>query len=216
VPVCRLARDDAAPSPVPSHRPRRYPSDTTDAEWALLEPLLPPPASGHGHGGRPEAHHRRDIVDAIRYVVHNGCVWRRCPVTSRPGAPCTGSTGVGTPAVPPPGCTTGSARRSGWPRAATPSQLRRSTHNRCGPLTPSRRPAAALTPPRRSTGENATWRWTPWGCCWRSWSPPPASKTRRRPVAAVAAAPWLSRRPAPAAWMDAASRPVLGCHLWTA
>jgi len=79
VPVCRLARDDAAPSPVPPHRPRRYPSDTTDAEWALLEPLLPPPASGHGHGGRPEAHHRRDIIDAIRYVAHNGCVWRALP-----------------------------------------------------------------------------------------------------------------------------------------
>jgi putative transposase len=79
VPVCRLARDDASPSPTPRYRPRRYPSDTTDAEWALLEPLLPPPASGHGHGGRPEAHHRRDIIDAIRYVAHNGCVWRALP-----------------------------------------------------------------------------------------------------------------------------------------
>ncbi|WP_031171962.1 transposase [Streptosporangium roseum] len=26
-------------------------------------------------GGRPEAHHRRDIVDAIRYLVDNGCKW---------------------------------------------------------------------------------------------------------------------------------------------
>ena len=84
MPVCRLARGDASPSPVPSHRPRRYPSDTTDAEWALLEPLLPPPASGHGHGGRPEAHHRRDIVDAIRYLTHNGCVWRALPVDFPP------------------------------------------------------------------------------------------------------------------------------------
>jgi putative transposase len=79
VPVCRLARHHAPPSPVLPYRPRRYPSDTTDAEWALLEPLLPPPASGHGRGGRPEAHHRRDIVDAIRYVAHNGCVWRALP-----------------------------------------------------------------------------------------------------------------------------------------
>jgi transposase len=78
VPVCRLARHDASP-PAPTHRPRRYPSDTTDAEWALLEPLLPPPASGQGRGGRPEAHHRRDIIDAIRYVAHNGCVWRALP-----------------------------------------------------------------------------------------------------------------------------------------
>jgi transposase len=79
VPVCRLARDDASPSPIPPYRPRRYPSDTTDAEWALLEPLLPPAASGQGRGGRPEAHHRRDIIDAIRYVAHNGCVWRALP-----------------------------------------------------------------------------------------------------------------------------------------
>jgi transposase len=84
VPVCRLARDDASPSPIPSHRPRHYPSDTTDAEWALLEPLLPPPASAHGHGGRPEAHHRRDILDAIRYVTHNGCVWRALPADFPP------------------------------------------------------------------------------------------------------------------------------------
>jgi putative transposase len=84
VPVCRLARGDAAPSPVPPHRPRRYPSDTTDAEWALLQPLLPPPASGHGQGGRPEAHHRRDIIDAIRYVAHNDCVWRALPADFPP------------------------------------------------------------------------------------------------------------------------------------
>jgi transposase len=79
VPVCRLARHAASPPPIPPYRPRRYPSDTTDAEWALLEPLLPAPASVHGRGGRPEAHHRRDIVDAIRYVTHNGCVWRALP-----------------------------------------------------------------------------------------------------------------------------------------
>jgi len=84
VPVCRLARHHAAPPPIPPHRPRRYPSDTTDQEWALLEPLLPPPACTQASGGRPEAHHRRDIVDAIRYVVHNGCVWRALPADFPP------------------------------------------------------------------------------------------------------------------------------------
>jgi transposase len=83
VPVCRLARHNA-PRPAPTHRRRRYPSDTTDAEWALLAPLLPPAASGQGRGGRPEAHHRRDIVDAIRYVAHNGCVWRALPADFPP------------------------------------------------------------------------------------------------------------------------------------
>jgi transposase len=46
-----------------------YPSDLTDAEWALVEPLLPPP----GEGGRPEKHPRRQVVDAILYVVRTGC-----------------------------------------------------------------------------------------------------------------------------------------------
>jgi hypothetical protein len=38
-------------------RPRRYPSDTTDAEWALLAPLLPVPAWLGGRVGRPEGHY---------------------------------------------------------------------------------------------------------------------------------------------------------------
>ncbi|WP_148100424.1 transposase, partial [Streptomyces sp. NL15-2K] len=57
-------------------RPRRYPSDTTEAEWALIEPLLPTPACDTARGGRPEKHPRREIVDAIRYVVDTGCKWR--------------------------------------------------------------------------------------------------------------------------------------------
>ena len=59
--------------------PRRYPSDTTDAEWALIEPLLPVPACKTVRGGRPEKHPRREIVDAIRYLVDNGIKWRSLP-----------------------------------------------------------------------------------------------------------------------------------------
>ncbi|MCQ8836641.1 transposase, partial [Streptomyces samsunensis] len=36
------------------------PSDTTDAEWALLEGLLPTPACETSKGGRPEKHPRRE------------------------------------------------------------------------------------------------------------------------------------------------------------
>ncbi len=71
-------------SPQPSQRRRRYPSDTTDPEWTLLEALLPPPACTHAAGGRPEAHPRREVVDAIRYLVHNGCVWRALPADFPP------------------------------------------------------------------------------------------------------------------------------------
>lgn len=65
-------------------RIRRYPSDTTDAEWALLEPLLPVPACETKAGGAPEKHPRREIVDAIRYVVDTGCKWRALPADYPP------------------------------------------------------------------------------------------------------------------------------------
>lgn len=68
---------------LPTRRPRRYPSDTSDAEWKILAPLIP--AGGPGRrGGRRPAHSRRDIVDAIRYVAHNGCVWRALPADFPP------------------------------------------------------------------------------------------------------------------------------------
>jgi transposase len=62
-----------------STRCRRYPSDMTDAEWAVIEPLLPAPGWTLGRGGSPGSYCRRDIVDGIRYLVHNGCVWRALP-----------------------------------------------------------------------------------------------------------------------------------------
>ncbi|GAA0212023.1 hypothetical protein GCM10009527_005070 [Actinomadura nitritigenes] len=57
-----------------------YPSDLSDDEWALVEPLLPPP----GEGGRPEKHSRRAVVDAISYVVRTGCAWRALPADLPP------------------------------------------------------------------------------------------------------------------------------------
>ena len=52
-----------------------YPSDLSDREWQLLEPLLPPPRPG----GRPITYPRREIVNAIRYVLRTGCSWRMLP-----------------------------------------------------------------------------------------------------------------------------------------
>ncbi|GAA0291338.1 hypothetical protein GCM10010302_32390 [Streptomyces polychromogenes] len=60
-------------------RRRRHPSDPTDAEWALLEPLLPVPACETTVGGRPEKHHRPEIVAAFRYVAGTSCKWRALP-----------------------------------------------------------------------------------------------------------------------------------------
>ena len=65
-------------------RTRRYPSDTSDAEWAVLEPLLPVPYVRTSLGGRPEKHARRSIVDALFYVVDNGIKWRALPADFPP------------------------------------------------------------------------------------------------------------------------------------
>ena len=58
-----------------------YPSDLTDAQWALIEPLVPAHSSrGKGtRGGRPLKYSRRRIVDAILYVDRTGCSWRQLP-----------------------------------------------------------------------------------------------------------------------------------------
>jgi transposase len=74
-----------APSrPAITARPHRYPSNCTDAEWALIGPLLPIPAHQTPTGGRPETHDRRAIVDAIRYLTDNGCKWRALPADFPP------------------------------------------------------------------------------------------------------------------------------------
>jgi len=54
------------------------------AEWAVCEPLLPAPAWLAGRGGRPASWCMRDIVDAIRYLTHNGPVWRALPADFPP------------------------------------------------------------------------------------------------------------------------------------
>jgi putative transposase len=56
-------------------RTKPYPSDLTDAQWALLKPLLPPASNL----GRPRKTELRDVVDAITYRNRNGCTWRALP-----------------------------------------------------------------------------------------------------------------------------------------
>ena len=52
-----------------------YPSDLSDREWALAEPLVPAIKTG----GRPARWSRREIVNAILYVVRGGNQWRALP-----------------------------------------------------------------------------------------------------------------------------------------
>jgi len=52
-----------------------YPSDLSDEAWQVLDPLIPEVK----RGGRPAAHERREIVNAILYVLRTGCQWRALP-----------------------------------------------------------------------------------------------------------------------------------------
>lgn len=51
-----------------------YPTDLTDAQWAILEPMLPPYWTG-----RPRTHDLRILVNAILYVLHSGCAYWMLP-----------------------------------------------------------------------------------------------------------------------------------------
>jgi putative transposase len=55
---------------------RSYPTDLSDEEWTILEPLLVPQAKP---GDRPRAHHTRELLDVIFYIVRGGCAWRLLP-----------------------------------------------------------------------------------------------------------------------------------------
>jgi transposase len=57
----------------------RYPSDLTDAEWALVEPLIPPAK----HGGRKREVNVREVVNGIFYILSTGCQWRALPNSRR-------------------------------------------------------------------------------------------------------------------------------------
>jgi len=61
-------------------RINHYPSDITDAQWALIEPHIPPEPGG----GRPRTTDMRDVLDAVLYIVRTGCQWRYLPVDFPP------------------------------------------------------------------------------------------------------------------------------------
>ena len=58
----------------------RYETDLTDAEWALIEPLLPQPAAH----GRPRSWSQREIMNAVFYVLRGGITWRLLPTDLPP------------------------------------------------------------------------------------------------------------------------------------
>ena len=53
----------------------RYPSDVTDEEWQLVEPLIRPAK----RGGRKRTVNIREVLNAVMYILPSGCQWRALP-----------------------------------------------------------------------------------------------------------------------------------------
>ena len=53
---------------------KRYPTDLTNKEWSLIEPILPIQKTG-----RPRKYSQREMLNAIAYVARTGCSWRMMP-----------------------------------------------------------------------------------------------------------------------------------------
>ena len=53
----------------------RYPTDLTDAEWALIEPLIP----SAKRGGNKRTVAMREVVNGLMYVLSTGCQWAAIP-----------------------------------------------------------------------------------------------------------------------------------------
>src|ERR1700687_884851 len=58
----------------------RYPSDLSDAEWRLVEPLIPPAK----RGGRKRSVDVREVLNGIFYVLSTGCQWNALPTDLPP------------------------------------------------------------------------------------------------------------------------------------
>ena len=56
-------------------RRKQYPSDLSDQEWNVLQPLIPP-AKG---GGRPRTADMREVINALLYLLRTGCQWDHLP-----------------------------------------------------------------------------------------------------------------------------------------
>lgn len=85
LPTCTCLSCPAHRGVSPAAGPCRvYPSSTSDAQWALLQPLLPAPGNTGGKGGRAEKHPRRLVLDAIFYLVSGGIAWRALPAEFPP------------------------------------------------------------------------------------------------------------------------------------
>lgn len=57
---------------------KRYPSDLTDEQWAIVEPLIPPTKQSP-RGGRPRQVEMREVLNTLFYLNRSGCQWDMLP-----------------------------------------------------------------------------------------------------------------------------------------
>src|SRR5262245_17892030 len=57
---------------------KKYPSDLTDEQWALVAPLIPPAKSGP-RGGHPRQVDMREVLNTLFYLNRSGCQWDMLP-----------------------------------------------------------------------------------------------------------------------------------------
>jgi putative transposase len=57
---------------------KKYPSDLTDEQWAIVEPLIPP-AKQNPRGGRPRQVDMREVLNTLFYLNRSGCQWDMLP-----------------------------------------------------------------------------------------------------------------------------------------
>ena len=57
---------------------KQYPSDLTDEQWAIVEPMIPP-AKQSPRGGGPRQMEMREVLNTLCYLNRSGCQWDMLP-----------------------------------------------------------------------------------------------------------------------------------------
>lgn len=156
---------------------KRYPSDLTEEQWAILKPLVPQAKQG----GRHRTVDMREILNAIFYLNRSGCQWDMLPhdLPPKDTVRCMATLLVGE---------TTARGSASWMLCGFRCALLKAIHRRPAPVRstakPSKQPRlaenAATTAARRSQVENAIFSWMFWGSCWRWQSPARRSTMLRR------------------------------------
>ncbi|HET7896943.1 MAG TPA: IS5 family transposase [Flavisolibacter sp.] len=62
--------------------------ELTDEQWAIIEPLLPPPLIREDGKGRPRVHDDRSVMNGILWVLRTGTCWMDLPDRFPSGSTC--------------------------------------------------------------------------------------------------------------------------------